>query len=76
MALLTCEQSVNFNTLQIYKHQPDRPMVLKSTQHHSSAKFVDMVMVHLIPIPQILSSVLQSLKVHVHFEVMCYLFKF
>uniref|UniRef100_K1PPI3 Nucleolar pre-ribosomal-associated protein 1 n=1 Tax=Magallana gigas TaxID=29159 RepID=K1PPI3_MAGGI len=50
---------------EIYKHQPDRPMVLKSTQHHSSVKFVDMVMVHLIPIPQILSSVLQSLK-HTH----------
>lgn len=67
MVLFTCYQSLNSNTLQIYKHQPDRPMVLKSTQHHSSVKFVDMVMVHLIPIPQILSSVLQSLKVHVQF---------
>ncbi|XP_078334635.1 nucleolar pre-ribosomal-associated protein 1-like isoform X1 [Crassostrea virginica] len=50
---------------EIYKYQPERPAVLKSTQHHSAVKFVEMVMVHLTPIPQILNPVFQSLK-HTH----------
>ncbi|XP_061193615.1 nucleolar pre-ribosomal-associated protein 1-like [Saccostrea echinata] len=60
---------------EIYTHQPDSPVVLKSSQHHSPVKFVEMVMVHLIPIPAILTPVLQSLK-HPHSSVQYFGMKF
>ncbi|XP_048767971.2 nucleolar pre-ribosomal-associated protein 1-like isoform X5 [Ostrea edulis] len=47
---------------EIYRRQPDRPFVLRSNQHHSSVKFVEMVTVHLLPIHPILTPVLQSVK--------------